>query len=365
MLSIVLGTRPEIIKLFPLIKILNYYKYKFNIIHTGQHYTESLNEIFIKQFQIPRDKIKYLKVGSHSHGKQTSLITIQIEKYLQKNRDIKALLVYGDTNSALAATLAACKFYHLRIIHLEAGLRSFDKYMPEEINRRLIDHSSDLLLCPTNISKNYLISEGINKNKIFIVGNTIVDSIKSKIVQNKIYNRNSKSLGRYIILTIHREENTLDINQLKLIINSLLKIAKEFNCKIIFPCHPKTRKLVNKINIKKNNIIQIIDSLDYISFLRLIKNAKIIVSDSGGIQEEACILRVPLITIRNSTERPETLIMKCNVLSTAKYQTLRKNFLRMQKQKIMWINPYGKGNASLKSFNIIKKFLNKNDPKFY
>jgi UDP-N-acetylglucosamine 2-epimerase (non-hydrolysing) len=159
MLGIVLGTRPEIIKLYPLIKVLINKKYNFNIIHTGQHYSDSLNSIFLEQFKIPKSKIIYLKVVSHSHGEQTALMIIKIEKLLKENNKIKALLVYGDTNSALAASLAACKFRNIRIIHLEAGLRSFDKYMPEEINRRLIDHSSDLLLCPTKISKNYLINE--------------------------------------------------------------------------------------------------------------------------------------------------------------------------------------------------------------
>jgi len=365
MLSIVLGTRPEIIKLYPLINILKKKKYAFNIIHTGQHYSNNLNNIFLTQFKIPKEKIIYLKVGSLPHGEQTGVMTTKIENYLNKNKNIKAVLVYGDTNSALAASLASCKFYNIKLIHLEAGLRSFDKYMPEEMNRRLIDHVSDLLLCPTKISKNYLIKEGINSNKIFITGNTIVDSIKCIFSNSKIKTSKYKKKNQYIILTIHREENTLDINQLKMILNSLGKIANEFNYQVIFPCHPKTKKLVELINIKDIYNIKIINPLDYISFLKLMKNAMIIVSDSGGIQEEACILKVPLITIRKSTERPETLIMKCNILSVPKHNVLRNNLIKMLRQKIKWINPYGKGNASLISFNIIKKFLSKNEPKIY
>ena len=365
MLSIVLGTRPEIIKLYPLINVLKKNKYNFNIIHTGQHYSKNLNDIFLNQFKIPKSKIVYLKVGSHPHGEQTAIMTIKIENYLKKNKNTKGLLVYGDTNSALAASLAGCKFFNIKIIHLEAGLRSYDKYMPEEINRRIIDHVSDLLLCPTKISKTYLINEGINKNKIFITGNTIVDAIKNISVKKKIKKIKAEKKNQYIVLTIHREENTLNANQLKKILNSLTSIAKEFNYQIIFPCHPKTRKLFRKTIIENINNIKIIDPLDYVSFLELIKNARIIVSDSGGIQEEACVLKVPLITIRNSTERPETIIMKCNILSASDHYTLRKNFIKMLRQKIQWINPYGTGNASEISFGIIKKFLKKNESKIY
>ena len=362
MISIVLGTRPEIIKLSPLIDILKKKKYSFNILHTGQHYSNNLNDIFLKQLNIPENKIVDLNVGSHSHGKQTALIIEKIENFIKRNRSLKAVLVYGDTNSAFAATIAACKFYHIKIIHLEAGLRSFDKFMPEEINRRLIDHASDLLLCPTKIAKKNLINEGIKKN-IFVTGNTIVDAIKYNLKKNNISSKPSP-LNKYITLTIHREENTLQINQLKEILNSVEKIAIELNYDVFFPCHPKTRKLFNKITNKYHKI-KIINPLDYISFLNLIKNSNLIISDSGGIQEEACILKVPIITIRKSTERPETLIMKCNLLSNSSYHELKKNVVAMLKQRINWSNPYGKGNSALLSFKIIKKFLDKNEQKSY
>jgi UDP-N-acetylglucosamine 2-epimerase (non-hydrolysing) len=238
--------------------------------------------------------------------------------------------------------------------------------MPEEINRRLIDHSSDLLLCPTQTSKNYLINEGINKEKVFVSGNTIVDAIKSDLVQKELHNEHKSSYKKsYIVLTIHREENTLNSQILKKIIYSVEKISKELNYQVIFPVHPKTKKLINQLKIKFDGKFNIIEPLDYVSFLKLIKKAKIIISDSGGVQEEACILRVPLVTIRNSTERPETIMMKCNVLSVSEHSVLRKNVIKMLKQKVKWVNPYGNGNAALISFNIIKKFLNKNVSKIY
>ena len=185
MIVITFGTRPEIIKLYPLIEIFKKKKINFSLVHTGQHYTNELNDIFLDQLKIPKKKIYNLKIGSFDHGKQTSLMITEIENYLNKNKKkIKGIIVYGDTNSALAGALAASKFKNIKVIHLEAGLRSFDKNMPEEINRRIIDHVSDLFLCPTITSKNYLIKEGIYKN-VFVTGNTIVDAIKSNIVQKK------------------------------------------------------------------------------------------------------------------------------------------------------------------------------------
>ena len=196
MIIIILGTRPEIIKLFPIIEIFSKKKMPFKIIHTGQHYSSRLSDTFIKQLKFPINKIINLKVGSGNHGDQTALMISRIEKYLRKNKNIKGVIVYGDTNSALAGSLAASKISNIKLIHLEAGLRSFDKAMPEE------------------------------SKKIFVTGNTISDAIKSKLTQNflnlkKIYSEN------YIVLTIHREENTRNTNNLKKILFAMSKIAKK------------------------------------------------------------------------------------------------------------------------------------------
>ena len=363
MIIIILGTRPEIIKLFPIVNTFINNKIPFKILHTGQHYTFKLSNTFIDQLRLPAKKIINLKVGSGTHGNQTALMINKIEKYLNSNKKIKAVLVYGDTNSALAGSLAASKIQNIKIIHLEAGLRSFDKDMPEEVNRRIIDHSSDLLLCPTKISKKYLLNEGIPNKKIFVTGNTIVDAIKSPFTQ-KFINVKNNSHGDYVVLTIHREENTRNKNNLKKIINEMIKISKNKNYKIIFPTHPKTKKLLNKIKYDKSRLIST-EPMDYFSFLTLLKNAKLAVSDSGGIQEEACILKVPLITIRNSTERPETIHMGCNILSKIRDKMIYKDVLKILKRNIKWKNPYGNGNASQKSYKIIKQFIKKNEPKFY
>ncbi len=304
-----------------------------------------------------------LNVGSGNHGSQTALMIMRIEEYLKKFKEIRGVIVYGDTNSALAGALVSSKMPNIKLIHLEAGLRSFDKDMPEELNRRLIDHSSDLLLCPTLMSKKYLLKEGISPKKIFVTGNTVSDAIKSNLTQKHLSSKNN-SLEKYIVLTIHREENTRNVNNLKKILEIMCKISKKTKYKIIFPTHPKTKKILNRISYDKKKI-ESIEPMDYFSFLNLIKKSKLIVSDSGGVQEEACILKVPLITIRNSTERPETLEIGCNILSKLQDNMVYKHAMKILNRNIKWKNPYGNGNAALKSYNIIKDFLNKNDVKYY
>ena len=363
MIVIILGTRPEIIKLFPIIDIFQKKKVSFRILHTGQHYTSKLSDTFIKQLNLPLKKIINLNVGSDSHGNQTAIMISRIEKYLNINKKISSVIVYGDTNSALAGSLAASKISNIKLIHLEAGLRSFDKNMPEELNRRLIDHISDLLLCPTSLSKKHLLREGISRKKIFVTGNTISDAIKSKLTK-KYLDKKKFSLENYIVLTIHREENTINLENLKKIFKELVKISKIKNYKIIFPTHPKTKKILSKVKYNKN-LIKSVDPMDYFSFLNLLKNAKLVISDSGGIQEEACILKVPLITIRNSTERPETIQIGCNILSKIKDKMIFKHSIKILNRNIKWKNPYGNGNSSIKSYKIIKNFLKKNGSKFY
>ena len=363
MLIIVLGTRPEIIKLFPIIEVFLKKKIHFKIIHTGQHYSSKLSDTFIKQLKLPANKMINLNVGSGNHGSQTALMIMRIEEYLKKFKEIRGVIVYGDTNSALAGALVSSKMPNIKLIHLEAGLRSFDKDMPEELNRRLIDHSSDLLLCPTLMSKKYLLKEGISPKKIFVTGNTVSDAIKSNLTQKHLSSKNN-SLEKYIVLTIHREENTRNLNNLKKILEIMCKISKKTKYKIIFPTHPKTKKILNRISYDKKKI-ESIEPMDYFSFLNLIKKSKLIVSDSGGVQEEACILKVPLITIRNSTERPETLEIGCNILSKLQDNMVYKHAMKILNRNIKWKNPYGNGNAALKSYNIIKDFLNNNDVKYY
>ena len=300
-----------------------------------------------------------LKVGSATHGRQTALMIDKIDKYLKINKKINNVIVYGDTNSALAGAIASSKYKNIILTHVEAGLRSFDKNMPEEISRRLIDHCSDLLFCPTKYSKKYLLNEGIKSKKIFIVGNTIVDAIKSPLINNQLKNSKSPYNYKYLLLTIHREENTINQVNIKKIFKALYKINKKFGIKVIFPVHPKTRKIINFLKYDKKKI-NIVHPVDYLTFLKLLKHATLVISDSGGVQEEACILKTPLITVRNSTERPETLEIGCNILTNLKKNLIFQNSSKILKKKIHRRNPYGNGKAAVKIVKIIKKAKLKN-----
>jgi UDP-N-acetylglucosamine 2-epimerase (non-hydrolysing) len=357
MIGIVVGTRPELIKIFPVIKFFKKKKVKYNIIHTGQHYSKSLNNIFLKDFKILNPDYN-LKIGSKPQGEQTALMIIGLEKILRKGF-IKTLLVYGDTNSALAGAMAGSKFHDVCVVHLEAGLRSFEIKMPEETNRRAIDHISDILITTTTIAKNFLINEGIKKKYIFTSGNTIVDAIKfykKKVNDNFNLLKNYKlNKSEYFLLTLHRQENVEDKNKFLKIYNSLEKISKKIKMNIIFPVHPRTKKLMKSLNIKFNKKIKIIGPVNYLNFLTLINNSKIVITDSGGIQEESCTMRVPTITLRACTERQETINMGANILSKYDYNSLLKNVKIMLKKKIKWKNPYGSGHASEKIYNILKK----------
>ena len=355
MIAIVLGTRPEIVKLYPLILLLKKKRINFKVIHTGQHYSKNLNDIFFDNFKEFRIDFN-LKVGSHSNSKQTALMMTGIEKILLRHK-FKALIVYGDTNSSLAGAMVASKFRNITLVHLEAGLRSFETKMPEETNRVLIDHISDLLLTPTKLASSFLIKENIKKEKILFVGNLIKDTLKqvqNKIGTNQILKRLKLFSNKYFLVTIHREENLKQLSRLKWILNSLNETYDYFKLPIIFSCHPHTLKIIKKNKFKINENITLLQSLNYFDFLSLLKNSKLIISDSGGIQEESCILKKRMITIRSNTERQETLKIGCNTLVQHDEQIVN-SIKRQLKRKIVWSNPYGSGNVSKKIIKVLKK----------
>ena len=358
MLAIVFGTRPELIKILPLVRELKKKKINFKLIHTGQHYSKNLNDIFLKEFK--NIKINYnLKVGSHPQSKQTALMMERLEKILL-NKNYTHTIVYGDTNTALSGALVAAKISHTKLIHIEAGLRSFEENMPEETNRVIIDHVSDYLFSPTKISKNFLLKEGIKKNKIFLTGNTIKDSID--FYRNKIENKNLlkrfliKSKD-YFVVTIHRQENIENKKRLIEIIKSLNKIVLSYKKNIIFSVHPKTKKKIRELNLILNKKIKLIEPLNYKDFLYLLKNSFFVISDSGGIQEECCLLKIRLVTLRSSTERQETISIGCNTLSGVENHKMLKKINYMIKKKPKWKNPYGSGNVSKKISQIIKTLI--------
>jgi len=317
----IVGARPQFIKLAPLSKVLREEGFKETIVHTGQHYDDNMSDIFFKELEISEPDYN-LGIGSGSHGEQTGKMLIAIEEVLMKRKP-DLVIVYGDTNSTLAGALASSKL-HIKLAHVEAGLRSFNKMMPEEINRIVTDHLSDILFCPTETAVKNLEKEGITKG-VYLVGDIMFDALmyfsrmseeKSKILQNLKLNPKE-----YYLLTIHRAENTDNYDRLK---NILLAIA-QFRRKAVFPIHPRTRSRIKEFNLGNyldNENILLIDPVGYLDMISLEKNAFAIFTDSGGVQKEAFWLRVPCITLRDETEWIETVKYGWNTLVGANIEKI-------------------------------------------
>jgi UDP-N-acetylglucosamine 2-epimerase (non-hydrolysing) len=307
----IVGARPQFVKCAPVSHELRK-EHEEVLVHTGQHYDPEMSEVFFEELQIPRLDY-HLDVGSGSHGAQTGAILERGENVLIREQP-DLVLVYGDTNSTLAGALAAAKL-HIPVAHVEAGLRSFDRTMPEEINRLVTDHISDLLLCPTKTAMDNLASEGITKGA-YLVGDVMVDALmhNTKIAEKKSHVITKLGLkeGDYYVATVHRPANTDDRNNLTAIIESFRESGKT----VVFPVHPRTKKYLMAYglwNSLSENIL-CIDPLGYIDMLHLMKHAKKILTDSGGIQKEAYVMGVPCITMRENTEWIETLTGGWNVL---------------------------------------------------
>jgi UDP-N-acetylglucosamine 2-epimerase (non-hydrolysing) len=346
-IAIILGTRPEIIKMSPIIRALERENLDFFILHTGQHYSYNMDQVFFEQLKLPQPKYN-LKVGSGTHAEETGRMMIGIERVLMEERpDI--VLVEGDTNTVVAGALASVKI-GIPVGHVEAGLRSFDRSMPEEINRIVADHVSELLFAPTEIARRNLLREGIPEEKIFVTGNTIVDAVYQNL--SLAENLSFPFDDDYFLVTVHRQENVDNSARLKDIIEGLKLVRKYFDIPVIYPVHPRARKRIEEHGIDTNGL-ELIDPLDYLSFLRAESGAKLIFTDSGGVQEEACILRVPCVTLRYNTERPETIEVGANVLAGTKPENI------LEKAKIMintrrdWTNPFGDGKAGNRIVNLI------------
>ena len=348
-IAIILGTRPEIIKFSPIIRELSQNNIEYFIIHTNQHYSENLDKIFFQQFDIKQPEYN-LNIGSHTQGKQVGLMLEKIEQVLMSNQP-GLVMVQGDTNSGLAGALAAVKL-QLKVVHIEAGLRSYDKRMPEEINRKLIDHMADLLFAPAKLQKEILLSEGISHEKICVVGNTIVDALQQNLVlsrKNRVLNQYKLEKNNYFLLTFHRAENSNKEN-LETIVKSMKKIYKKYKTQIFFPIHPRTRNLLELFRIEIPSGLQLEEPLGYLPFLQLMENARLIFTDSGGIQEEACILKIPCISLRDNTERPETIEVNANIIAGIDFVNIEQAIDKSLAKSTNWENPFGEQVSA----NIIK-----------
>ena len=309
---ILFGARPNFIKIAPLIEEFKKYKtFNLVLVHTGQHYNYEMSQLFFQDLKIPEPDYN-LGVGSGSHAKQTAKIMEKLEPIVLKEKP-NLVIVVGDVNSTLAGALTAAKLY-IPVAHIEAGMRSYDKTMPEEINRVLTDHISDFLFCPTKTAVKNLEKEAFKKG-VYNVGDIMYDAflknIKIAEMKSNILQKVNLKAKEYILLTIHRASNTDNLGNLKKIITAL----EESGEKIIFPIHPRTKKQLKKLSLKiKNCKLKIISPIGYLDMLILEKNAKKILTDSGGVQKEAYWLRVPCITLRNATEWVETLKKSWNIL---------------------------------------------------
>lgn len=322
----IVGTRPNFIKIAPLVNEMNKHKeIKQILVHTGQHYDKPMSRTFFDDLGIPKPDVN-LGVGSASDVAQTAKIMLKLERVLRREKPDLAIVV-GDVNSTFAAAIAAKKC-GVKVAHVEAGLRSFDTAMPEEINRILTDHASDFLFTTEESGNKNLKNEGIEGSKIFFVGNVMIDTLldhREKSKKSKILNSLKIKKGDYCVLTLHRPSNVDDRDFLVYILDILDKIQQKI--KIVFPVHPRTFKNIKKFGlnekIKKLKNLVVIKPLGYVDFMCLMHNSKFVITDSGGIQEETTILGVPCITLRNNTERPVTVEQGTNVIvSTDKNEVI-------------------------------------------
>ncbi len=351
-LSIV-GARPQFVKVATITRAIKVYQQgrktilgQHVLIHTGQHYDYHMSQVFFDQLDIPNPDY-HLEVGSGSHGQQTGIMLERIEEVLYKEHP-DMVVVYGDTNSTLAGALAAVKL-HIPVAHVESGLRSYNRAMPEEINRLVTDHVSNVLFCPTTIAMENLSREGITQG-VHLVGDVMIDSLLYSI---DIAKRKSTILrdlqlisGAYYLATVHRAENTDNTARLLSIFSALADVAEKTNLPVLCPLHPRTRKILMTLDtFTQNPNLRLLDPLPYFDSITLEAHATAILTDSGGIQEEAYCLQVPCITLRDETERVETVESGWNTLVGANYEQIVRQAIGA-KPGWKWDHIYGDGRAA-------------------
>jgi len=311
----VAGARPNFMKIAPLMKEFKKHSdIEALLVHTGQHYDNEMSKVFFDDLDIPEPDIN-LEVGSRSHAVQTAEIMIRFEKVvLEKNPDL--VVVVGDVNSTVACALV-CSKLGIKVAHVEAGLRSFDRTMPEEINRILTDAISDYLFITEKSAESNLIKEGISRDKIYFVGNVMIDTLlqhKEKSEESRVLEKLRLGSKEYAVLTLHRPSNVDSHETFKNIIMAIEEISKHI--KVVFPTHPRTRRILASYSkhVAYDGRLVCIDPLGYLDFLKLMSEARIVLTDSGGMQEETTVLGIPCLTLRNNTERPVTVEQGTNVI---------------------------------------------------
>ena len=361
------GARPQIIKAAALSRVIsnNFQNIEEIIVHTGQHYDKNMSDVFFTELEIPKPQIN-LKVGSSSHGAQTALMIEKIEKVMQEYSP-DAVVVYGDTNSTLATAIAASKL-HIPIVHIESGLRSFNKKMPEEVNRILCDHVSTLLFSPTKSGFNNLLNEGFSKEysnnaspdhpNIYHCGDVMYDnslyfsnlSDENSDILEKLKLRNEK----FILATVHRNDNTDSKIKLTDLFSTFLEITEIHQLKIILPLHPRTSKMMEQLldskllkKIQESNLLTIINPAGFLDMIALEKNAELIITDSGGVQKEAYFFKKPCIILRPQTEWVEIVETKSAVISDTNSKIILEATERfLSNPDLEFPEVFGNGNAA-------------------
>jgi UDP-GlcNAc3NAcA epimerase len=354
----VIGARPQFVKAAAVSREIKKDKSISEIIvHTGQHFDKTMSDVFFEEMDIPRPNYN-LDVNGFTHGVMTGQMLEKLDPIVAEEKP-DFILVCGDTNSTLAGALCGSKM-HIPVAHIEAGLRSFNMKMPEEINRIIVDRISNILFCPTDTSVNNLMNEGYDKFDCQIVksGDVMLDAAMfyaEKIGDRiEILSKLSAEPGKYVLCTIHRAENTDDIERLKSIIDAINEISS--NEKVIIPLHPRTRKAINQNNLTIN--ADVIEPVGYFDMLALIKNSSLIMTDSGGLQKEACFFKKPCITLRDETEWIELVEEGFNEIVGSDSNKIKESYYKVPLRKCDYNkNLYGSGNASTVIVDMLKKYV--------
>ncbi len=359
---LVAGARPNFMKIAPIIRAMNVHGgFDWKLVHTGQHYDYEMSQSFFDDLEIPKPDF-FLEVGSGSHAEQTAKVMVEFERVcLEEKPDV--ILVVGDVNSTLACSIVAKKL-GIKVAHVEAGLRSFDMAMPEEINRMVTDSISDFFFVTEQSGKENLLSEGKAEESIHFVGHVMIDNLLHQL--EKVNAASSSSfeygdlkhqLGEYIFLTMHRPSNVDDLETLAGIVNALNKISE--SVPIVFPVHPRTQKMLNAFNLVWSDNVHCLPPLGFHESLNLWKDAALVLTDSGGLQEETTALGVPCVTMRENTERPITCEMGTNVLVGNDPEKIRKavrDALAHKKQTAS-IPPLWDGHAAERIVRILRDVM--------
>ena len=315
-ITLIAGARPNFMKIAPIIKAIKLAQaagkhINYRLVHTGQHYDKKMSGDFFEQLGIPEPDVN-LECGGGSQAEQTAAIMVKFEKELQENK-ATLVLVVGDVTSTMACAITAKKLC-VDVVHVEAGIRSGDMTMPEEINRIVTDSICDHFFTTSKIANNQLKKNGVADDRIHFVGNTMIDTLYQNIDRARkpeFWETNSLKKKEYLLITLHRPSNVDDPEKLDKILSAIKEGSS--NLPVIFPVHPRTRQTIDKFKINNKNIVMI-DPQGYLEFMYLVQNAKAVITDSGGITEEATVLNIPCLTLRNSTERPETVTIGTNEL---------------------------------------------------